>query len=275
MNTPDYAEIWNKFKNGDEGYDIDCYDGEAIHKSCDRYKARYDKRQFTQSLGRLVQKLKKQIEAEDSAPAAAPRNATKPASSPITAGIPVGYSEYSGNDEFELNLPHHLFGWKDSNGDDRQTLMVYLPPGINKGELKPRIEAGGTEVVMEMLWPKIMTSHLLPMYAGTSNGKRFYPAGHVKVVSFRECVRRIKGGADTNQVYSVFRKNLGLEAEEQFCNFDVPSAMSAVKYSVGNEDGSATQEALCIVLEIMCRRSNYKQQVAIAEFVVDFENLGI
>ena len=48
------------------------------------------------------------------------------------------------NDECTLCLPHHLFVWKDLYENERYTLMVYLPTGATKSDVKPQIVANRT-----------------------------------------------------------------------------------------------------------------------------------
>ena len=318
-NTEHYNKIYDNFKTGKKGFDINRYDGDAIFKSKADYQVKYDARQFKQSLLRMVARIRAEGEAPEAPgqttnaeaatpvpapvpgptkpPATAkvapapkmstptPKTATPTAkmsnakpSTPSFAGIPgYDFQELAGNDEYMLSLPHHLFGWKDTMENDRLTLMVYFPMGVSKADVLPRIVAGGTQVEIEMIWPSIMTDPRLPMYAGTNGRVAMYGVGHVKVVSFRESVKRIKAGDESKSTYSMFRVDLPREVEEQFCDVDVPAALATVKYKVFSKKNPSAppQDAICLVCEMIGHRSNYKDMFEIEDFAIDFENLAI
>jgi len=187
----------------------------------------------------------------------------------------------SPNDEITLHLPHHLFSWTDDSDNARWTLMVLLPVGTNKDMLAQRIEGGGTQVVMEHVWPKILLHEALPMCLGGNMANPVYGKGHVKVVSFRDCVKQIRQGDELRTVKSVFRVDLPSPVEEQFTNFEVPAGVSILKFQVAaerDEHGRAigdVEEAKCLTLEMMEVRTNCKSVGAISEFALDFSALGI
>jgi hypothetical protein len=108
--------------------------------------------------------------------------------------------EYVAIDELVMHLPHHLFGWKDVDDNERMTLLDFLPTGCAKDDVAPRIVGGGTEVVVEFLWPAALLDQRLPMFAGTIDGSPFYDIGHVKVSSFREFAPQEEQGECSGQV---------------------------------------------------------------------------
>ena len=58
INTEDYNFVYSKFWNGDEGFDIDNYDGDAIYKMRDQsFRDDDDNKQFKQNLVRMVKKI--------------------------------------------------------------------------------------------------------------------------------------------------------------------------------------------------------------------------
>jgi len=186
----------------------------------------------------------------------------------------------SPNDEITLHLPYHLFPWTDDNDNARWTLMLLLPVGTTKEQLSQRIEAGGTQLVIEYTWPKIMLHEIMPMFLGSNGVNAVYARGHVKVVNFRDCVRNIRQGDENQTVKSVFRVDLPSPIEEQFTDVEVPASVSMVKFQIAERDASgmptgATEEAKCLILEMMEVRTNYKSVGDISEFTLDFSHLDI
>ena len=54
-------------------------------------------------------------------------------------------------------------------------------------------------------WPLAMLDQKwLPMFAGTLDGRPYYEQGHVKVISFKNCVKLIRAGDETQKIQSVF-----------------------------------------------------------------------
>ena len=80
----------------------------------------------------------------------------------------------------------------------------------------------------------------------------------------------MKGGDEEKKLKSVFCVELPTTCEEQFCGFDVPDAVATVKIRL--DDG---QEVLCLVLEMMATRDNYKSYSTVDDFKLDFDNLMI
>lgn len=310
QNTEHYDEIYDKFVKREKGYDINRYCGDAIFRSKADYQLKYDPRQFKQSLGRMVNKIKSKGGPEPEAPAPAPATETVPPTppppppaakstpksqtpkqpapfskpfSPAPAPAPAvyevhdDYEELTANDENLLELPNHLFTWKDSQHNDRLTLMVYLPAGVTAAEVAPCIVDGGNQFQMKMVWPALMSDPRLPMYAGTNGAKPFYEQGHIKVVSFQSSVQQMKGGSETNDIVSVFRLDLPATVEELFSDFDVPSPLNAVKYAVRSKQNphARPQQGWCVVCEMMVERSNYKDGFDVENFAVDFDNMRL
>ena len=205
--------------------------------------------------------------------------AKKTAPKTPTSGIPADYAEIVTNDEYVLALPHIMFGWKDSSENARTTLMVFLPTGMTKSDVMPRIEEGGFEVKIELGWAPVMSDSRLPMFAGTSDGTAFYQPGHIKVVSFNESVKALRGNDESVPIVSTFRCELEHPVEEQFSDVDVPASLYTVKYKIAapvGKDGTPTgppQDAWCLILEMMNIRTNYKSKVEIEDFCVDFDSL--
>lgn len=319
-NSEDYNYVYQKFWKDEAGYDIDNYDGEAIWKSRDmpHFRDDYDLKQFKQSLYRMTS-LIREARNNEAAPqpaavqapppppppqqqqpqqqqqpapfASPPRGVARPGTPVSTAKnlLPVVEEELTPNDEYLLDVPHHLIEWKDKQQNKRLTLIVYLPSGVKKGDVAPRIVAGGTQVVMEMDWPAPMMDVRLPMYAGTQSRKPYYANGHVKVSNFNESVKHLKNHDADRTITSVFRKELSHPVEEQFCDFDVPDSLYSVTFQVKppmEEDGVtpmkgsdgrdlSPQDCVAVVLEMMCVRSNYGVSHEIEDFTLDFDNLAI
>jgi len=203
-------------------------------------------------------------------PTAAPASASKP------AGIPLS-DELVLNDEMSLLLPYHLFEWKDTSENMRTTLMILLPTGVTKEECSPRIVAGGTQIKMQLSWPPSLLDPRLPTFLGTRNGQPVYPAGHVKVASFKETVRLLKEGDERKVLKSVFRCNLPSTVEEQFCTKELPQSTCMVNFSIPSEEDPTVppKPAKCLILEMMNHRTNYKAHVDIEEFALDFTTLAL
>jgi len=145
-------------------------------------------------------------------------------------------TEMSPNDEITLHLPHHLFAWIDDNENTCWTMMVLLPVGTTKAMLLQLIEAGGNQIVIEHTWPKIMLHQLMPMFLGGNGSDPVCGKGHVKVVSFRDCVKNIHQGDEQQTVKSVFRLELPSPVEEQFSDLEVPAGVSIVKFQIAEWD---------------------------------------
>ena len=194
-------------------------------------------------------------------------------------GIPFGNEELVSNDEYVLALPHHLFGWKDKMSNDRYTLVVYLPLGTAKEHIYPRISAGGTQVTVVLDWPDVMTNPLLPMYAGTTDGQPVYQNGHVKVASFQQAVKtKKKGDHASTKLKSVFCCDIPNTVEEQFCDFDVPAEVATIRYFIAektDDPPAPAQEALALVMELMCVRTNFNDAYNVQDFQVDFSKLSL
>ena len=297
IGTEDYDYIYNKFVAGEQGYALDNYDPMAIYNDPNmrHFRADYDAKQFKQSLKRMVER----IEADQAAnappiaqppfvappperpgtpggaarpgtPGVAPAPATMP-STPANGTSAADPAEFVANDELTLFIPHHLFGWKDVDDNHRLTLLLFLPTGCTKDDVAQHIVGGGTEVMVELLWGPEMLDQRLPMFAGTQDGTPYYDVGHVKVASFRDNVRRLKNNKESAIIKSTFRCKLPATVEEQFSDYDVPAAVATVKYKIA----STGQRALCLVLEMMVLRTNYKSTGDIEDFAVDFDSLMI
>ena len=76
-------------------------------------------------------------------------------------------------------------------------------------------------------------------------------------------------------VKSVFRIDLLSPAEEQFCEFEVPSPIAVIKYKVDQGENQKQQECICVIFELMDVRTNYLAVGDIEDFEVDFSNLTI
>jgi hypothetical protein len=59
----------------------------------------------------------------------------------------------------------------------------------------------------------------------------------------------------------------------QFSDFDVPKGLAAIKYKVVSKCTGDMQDAVALVLEMMCQRTNYKDDVEIEDFVVNFDSM--
>ena len=69
--SEDYMYVYDKFWAGEEGYDIDNYDGDAIWKdhTMPHFRDQYDAKQFKSSLWRMANRIRDQQRE------GAPRNA--------------------------------------------------------------------------------------------------------------------------------------------------------------------------------------------------------
>ena len=337
IGAEDYEYIYDKFWNGEDGYDVDNFDAEQIYKEPSRnFRTTHDKKQFKGSVGRMVKIIKAKMEEEqckseraaqkgvlrishicylprkqkddddggggggNNGPPPPPAAAAKAAAAAARASSPAprfasppstrkappparsaSYrAEMSPNDEITLHLPHHLFPWIDDNDNTRWTLMVLLPVGTTKDMLSQRIEAGGTQIVIECTWPKIMLHQLMPMFLGGNGADPVCGKGHVKVVSFCGCVKNIRQGDEQQTVKSVFRLELPSPVEEQFSDLEVPAGVSIVKFQIAERDLSGmptgtTEEAKCLILEMMEVRTNCKSVGDTSEFTLDFSHLDI
>lgn len=303
--TDDYNWIYAHFWNGTTGFDVDSYDGEAIWKSPQRtFRDSYDLRQFKQSLKRMVTKITTDsnfnptgntdadVDMEDaeegelpppgtpgatagSPPPSARRGMKSPPPAPRMASPPPAPREYVANDEYALQLPHHHFQWKDQSENTRTTLMILLPTGVQMSDILPRVEAGGTQVKLVLTWPSVLLDSKMPMFLGTSNGKPFYSAGHVKVTNFRDTVRCLKHDDETTVVKSVFRCSLPSVVEEQFCRDEVPEGAYVTVFGTATSGSAKKMASKCLFLEMMNLRTNYKGYGDVEEFDLDFESLTI
>lgn len=315
INTPDYHHVCNKFSNKEDGHDIDSCDGDAIWKdhSMPHFRDQCDLKQFKQSLHRMTAKIRVERNqgqahpqqqppvrplpaAAAAAPPAVPVGLSGPRgaapqpdvvmSSPAatsravpstptagTAGIPP--VELVANDEFTLNVPCHLFGWKDCDSNDHLSLVIYLPTGCTKDDLAFRVGAGGADVEVVFNWSAVMLNPLLPMCAGSKSEKPFCGSGQFKVISFKESVKKLKHCEAKTKVKSVFRVELPNSAEEQLCDCDVPAALATVKCKIKANATHPEQEALALVPEMMCIHTNCQAQNDIEDFELDFNALAI
>lgn len=108
------------------------------------------------------------------------------------------------------------------------------------------------------------------MFAGTIDGTPFHAEGHVKVVSFKNCIKMLCGRDKTKKIQSVFRVDLPKTVEAQFSEIDVPADMATVRHTIEG------QESCCLLLEMMCVRSNCNSTAKeIKDFMLDFDNLMI
>lgn len=200
------------------------------------------------------------------------RSRSTPTATPIAKQAPTPSAELHHNDEIPLELPHHLFTWKDPANNNRVTLMILLPVGTTNSMLVPRIVAGGTEVTVDFEWPSTMLHELVPMFMGSRDGQKVYAKGHNKITNFRNSVKYLRRGDIKSVVKSVFRIGTPFMVEEQFTRDGVPSSVSIIKFLVGGDEPTT---AKCLVLEMMGVRDNYVVADEIKEFCYDLDSLSL
>ena len=203
------------------------------------------------------------------APAAEQARSAPPASNNNSDGSGF-HHELTENDENPLELPHHLLTWQNDELNNHLTLLVYLPQGTTAGQLNPRIDSGGESVSVEFVWPVSMLTEMVPMFIGSTNNKKVYDKGHVKITSFRKSVQQFRCFDSARPVKSVFRKELPFPVEEQFTDQEVPHPVSLARVLL-----SSGGVAPCLILEMMGLRSNYKRAAKIVEVTYDLSQLSL
>ena len=206
--SADWKEIVKKFERGE--FDRAYYNANNIWESNPAWKSKYDREAFGYSLRNLVASLYLQkppdIQKEDLSP---PPNhpGVMPPNHPEAR--PSGAHMVS--DDLQVKTPCHQLVWSDSsaNQNDRITLLFQALPGAVNDQYSFKVETGGQCFVIEYEWPEEFLSPFVLMADG------YYAESHPKIVAFKENVKDLRQGDESQPVKSINRIPLLMPCEEQ------------------------------------------------------------
>ena len=171
--------------------------------------------------------------------------------------------------EREITFPYLCVRWKDSILNNRATLLVVPPSGTTPSMLSTVVGENGNEVKITYKWKdEVLHPEILSCLQVDSAGRQYYPTGHSKNVGLGEAIQSMKGGSSANNVESVFTIELPFQCEEQFCDLEVPQAMS-FKTMITEKKRKGLPDIVVnfYILELMGVRSNYQAVTAYEEDV--------
>ena len=160
----------------------------------------------------------------------------------------------------EITLPYKLFSWLDGNHDERTTVLVHMPSGLEDNKVKANIVSGGRSICITLPFPTLATD--LDMYAKFHNvfhSKIKYTDTHTKMVALKKTIQAVGPGTQE----ATMNINLPFQVEEEFTNEEAHPGMFLMKLPCGDYGTE-------VVLQLELRSANRCKLVQLTKSVAAF-----
>ena len=93
-----------------------------------------------------------------------------------------------------FEMPSARHEWFDKDHNLRYSIVFVAPGGVTPRELKHRISADGTELILEFTWPHkyACTEYLLAMLIEHGTRSQIYPRSSSRAVAMTEILKKLK-----------------------------------------------------------------------------------
>ena len=158
--------------------------------------------------------------------------------------------KFSSHATLHTNYPFILYDWSDVR-DQRISVKIWLPSGVQAHEVKARVQTGGWQVnVFTKMPSELINTEAHRLTYQDDYGRPFFSKTDVRIVSHANAVAKLKSEANDEEIWTVMKINLPFQVEERF-------------FSDGSITGyhlARVNDKLMMFLELIGVRSSFKAQ---------------
>ena len=153
-------------------------------------------------------------------------------------------------------LPHHIFDWEDAEMNNRLTLLIWCPSGIDAKDIHAKVAKGGYHFQVDFPYTPMLFSPAF--YMAVFPGR--YNRSHTKIMSFARKSKSLRSYQSArSDITGTFTVPLPFQVEEQPTRAEGYEGILPIHIKQTNQ--------LFLNIELMGKRTNYSSQKMFQRFL--------
>ena len=153
-------------------------------------------------------------------------------------------------------LPHQVFDWEDSEMNDRLTILIWCPSGLDAKDIHAKVCKGGRKFQLDFPYTPLLFS---PAYYMAVFPNR-YNRSHTKIMSFMKKSKMLQAlSSARSEIMGTFSIPLPFEVEEQPTRAEGFEGILPIHIKKTGQ--------LFLNIELMGKRTNYSSQKMFQKFL--------